>query len=377
LDKEKIETLEDEISAGGRLFVTAAKADLLNLPAWLAPALKDGAARTGPIGELIAQWLTSGTPKPQAGEDSAFCFTPRKFSFHTRASLKIQDGCDNHCSYCRIRLARGPSRSMSAQRVLEELRALEAAGYWEAVLTGVNITQYRDDSGRGLGELLSFLLEGTRAIGIRLSSLEPLGIDEGFARILAHPRIRPHFHLSVQSGSQAVLQKMGRTYSCSDVERAAALLRSAKHKPFLACDIITGFPGEGEAEFQETLGLCGNADFAWIHAFPYSKRPGTAAFSLPQTVTEAEALRRVKILTDLAEQGRRSYARRRIGERVEALVVNGGEKKAGYCRALADNYLRVLIRHPDGLSVPAGTVLSCEIAGLSDLTGYDAQADVL
>jgi threonylcarbamoyladenosine tRNA methylthiotransferase MtaB len=383
LDREKIESLARAVSRQipeqfppedgnlSRLFVTAAKADLLNLPAHLAAAhkeaLKDGTCLTG---ELIAQWLKGERSKPE--QDSAFCFAPEKFSFHTRASLKIQDGCDKHCSYCRIRLARGPSRSMSAQRILEELQALEAAGYWEAVLTGVNITQYRDNTG-GLTELLRFLLEGTRTIGIRLSSLEPLGIDEGFAGVLAHPRIRPHFHLSVQSGSGTVLGKMGRTYSGLDVEKAAALLRSAKHRPFLACDIITGFPGEGEAEFEETLSLCRNLDFAWIHAFPYSKRPGTAAFSLPLTVSEAEAQRRVNVLTELAVRGRQSYARSWIGAELETLVVNGAEKKAGYCRGLTDNYLRVLIRHPEA---PAGTVLSCVIRELSALAGYDVQAEV-
>jgi threonylcarbamoyladenosine tRNA methylthiotransferase MtaB len=269
---------------------------------------------------------------------------------------------------------------MDAKRVLEELQALEAGGFWEAVLTGVSIGQYRDPGGlESLGALLAYLLDGTRSIGLRLSSLEPEGIDEGLAAVLSHPRIRPHFHLSVQSGSGTVLEKMGRAYSGETVEGAAALLRSAKDKPFLACDIIAGFPGETEDDFNQTLSLCRKIEFAWIHAFPYSKRPGTPAFSYPLTVSERETGRRVGLLTDLAWQGRSNYVRTCIGAEVEALVEKH-EKKDGYCLGLADNYLRLLIR-PSGPSTPEpGAALRCRICGPARYPGqeearYDAQAD--
>ncbi len=398
LDGEKIAALEEGRAAEQRLFVFGDKAALLELPVYLASALNDTAARAGRTAALVARWLMPEETKTARGGEGAFRFTPEKFSFHTRAFLKIQDGCDNHCTYCRIRLARGPSVSMAAAQALEELRALEAAGYWEAVLTGVNITQYRnspDDTG-GLGGLLRVLLEGTRTIGIRLSSLEPLAITDEFAEVLAHPRIRPHFHLSAQSGSKTVLGKMGRAYSGAAVEKAAGLLRSVKGNPFLACDIITGFPGEGEAEFEETLAMCRNTGFAWIHAFPYSKRPGTAAYAYAQTVSEEEAMRRVDILTKLAWDGRRNYARSWVGGVLETLVESGGGKSplardsgedqeygaadaelsCEYCRGLSDNYLRVLIRC-SGKPVPSpGTVLKCEARALSERAGYDVYVEI-
>jgi threonylcarbamoyladenosine tRNA methylthiotransferase MtaB len=389
------------------LLVTGEKARLLELPSFLGTALNGERPQAGRLGELVSRWLqdcaskqVSGKEQPasfQSGsfepssfepssfepssfEPDAFRFTPQKFSFHTRAFIKIQDGCDKHCAYCRIRLARGPSRSMAAKNVLEELQALEAGGYWEAVLTGVNIGQYRDPGGTGnLDGLLAYLLEGTRSIGLRLSSLEPEGIDEGLAAVLSHPRIRPHFHLSVQSGSEAVLEKMGRSYSGETVERAAALLRSVRGKPFLACDIIAGFPGETEDDFNQTLSLCRKIEFAWIHAFPYSKRPGTPAFSYPQTVSERETGRRVGLLTDLAWQGRSNYQRGCVGMEVEALVEKY-EKKDGYCRGLADNYLKLLIK-PSGPGSPdPGAVLRCRIRSPAlysgeEEAGYDAKAD--
>jgi threonylcarbamoyladenosine tRNA methylthiotransferase MtaB len=159
------------------------------------------------------------------------------------------------------------------------------------------------------------------------------------------------------------------------VEGAAALLRSAKAKPFLACDIIASFPGETEDDFNQTLALCRKIEFAWIHAFPYSKRPGTPAFFYPLTVSERETGRRVGLLSDLAWQGRSNYVRACMGTEVEALVEKR-EKKDGYCRGLADNYLRLLI-NPSGPNTPEpGAVLRCRIrCPGQEEAGYDAQAD--
>ena len=395
LDKEKLEKLEDcipaedRLPAEHRLFVIDNKTDMLNLPADLGRQFKDTPPNKAELRETIARCLITRnqahltkTQAHPAKTDNGefFSYTPRTFSFHTRAFLKIQDGCDNNCTYCRIRLARGPGRSMDAGKILAELRALEAAGYWEAVLTGVNISQYGagnpviPESSGELGGLLNFLLEGTQNIGIRLSSLEPLKIDETLAGVLAHPRIRPHFHLSVQSGSSTVLQKMGRSYSALDVEKAVVLLRSVKNKPFIACDIIAGFPGESEEQFEETLALCRNVGFAWIHAFPYSKRPGTASFDYPQTISETETMRRVGILGRMALEGRRDYAQLWTGTELEAIVENSGKKKAGYNRGLTDNYLRVSIREDKNKPAVPGTVIKCRISGLASETECDVQA---
>ena len=322
---------------------------------------------------------------------SKFQFNPERFSSHTRSLLKIQDGCDNHCTYCKIRLARGPSISLERDEILSRLLVLEQS-HSEAALTGVNICQYksfgilttnhtnhlklqtgvrtRTEEGN-LADLLSYLLSGTEKIAIRLSSLAPERVDENLAKILSNKRIRPHFHLSIQSGSAKILEKMGRTYNAEIVEKAAGLLRRAKDDPFLACDIITGFPGETEEEFNKTLELCEKIDFAWIHVFPYSKRAGTPAFSFTDTVHDKEISKRVQILTNLAWQGRAFYVKRWLGREVDVLIENS--KRETLCRGISENYLKLLVRC-NGKIPPPGTVLRCKLTEQGNLKDYDISA---
>jgi len=312
--------------------------------------------------------------QPKAGE-RFFQFNPQVFSDHTRSFLKIQDGCDNHCTYCRIRLARGASISLEADEVLSRLRILEKS-HAEAVLTGVNISQYRDEKkAANLARLLEHLLKGTEKIALRLSSLAPDKIDEELIRVLSNNRIRPHFHLSIQSCSKKILEKMGRSYGGKTIEDAVSLLRRAKIDPFLACDIITGFPGETETEFKETFEMCKKLDFAWIHVFPYSKRPGTAAFSFPEALHETEVTRRVGLFTDLAQRGRDDYTRRWLGKEVDILVEKGGGK---YCRGVSENYLKTVILCK-GKAPSPGEVLRCKLLEKPDAEkqeDYDAIAEI-
>ncbi|MDR2542919.1 MAG: MiaB/RimO family radical SAM methylthiotransferase [Treponema sp.] len=287
-----------------------------------------------------------------------FEFNPQGFSSRTRSFLKIQDGCDKHCTYCKIRLARGPSVSLDAVQVLERLRILEKTNA-EAVLTGVNICQYRNDKLpiNNFAELVDYLLKGTSRIAIRLSSLAPDSVDENLAKTLSHKRIRPHFHLSIQSCSQKILEKMGRNYKTQTIEKACELLRSAKQDPFLACDIITGFPGETEAEFEQTYSLCKKLDFAWIHVFPYSKRPGTAAWSFSEPVHSNEIKSRVKLLTDLAFQGKEAYVRRWLGKEVDVLI----EQDSLHCRGTTENYLKAAVKYNGEKTPEPGSVLRCRL----------------
>jgi len=311
--------------------------------------------------------------------DGAFQFLPERFSSRTRSFLKIQDGCDKHCTYCRIRLARGPSISLDAEQALAHLRILEK-NYGEAVLTGVNICQYRDLSGalnsasNNIGGLLEHLLSGTEKIALRLSSLAPESIDDDFSRILSNKRIRPHFHLSIQSGSRKILEKMGRSYDAQIIERAVNLLRNIKDDPFLACDIITGFPTETETDFNATYELCRKIGFSWIHVFPYSKRPGTPAWSFSGAVQEKEVSRRVRLLTDLAWQGRAAYVNRWLGREVEVLVEKGRCAKPLYC-GISENYLKLLVQYKGDKTPLPGTVLRCKLIEVPDAGDYDAVAE--
>jgi threonylcarbamoyladenosine tRNA methylthiotransferase MtaB len=376
LDTAEIAALEDEAGGGGfhRLFVAgggggiydavgkaagAAKSALLELPEYVREAL--ARSPDSPLPEVVESWMTRARAAgPQAL--GVFDFTPEEYAFHSRGYLKIQDGCDHSCHYCRVRLARGPSVSLPQESALAALRSAETRGCAEMMITGVNITQYRHNGG-SLAALLEYLLQGTDTIALRLSSLEPEAINEKLATVLAHPRIRPHFHLSVQSGSDAVLRAMGRAYTAHAVEQAAALLRAVKDNPFLACDIIAGYPGETAADFDQTLALCAQTRFAWIHAFPYSKRPGTAAFPLKNAVCERDITRRVESLTQLALQGRRSYAQFWLNRELSA-VVEKGQCPAGQCRAVSENYLKLLVN--DCGEIPPGSAIRCTLVSLCD-----------
>jgi len=302
--------------------------------------------------------LAKSDERGQDSREDVFQFNPRRFSVHTRGFLKIQDGCDRHCTYCRIRLARGQSVSLDAKTALERLRILEE-NHAEAVLTGVNICQYRDEKdAANLARLLEYLLSGTEKIALRLSSLAPESIDDSLAKVLSHKRIRPHFHLSIQSGSKKVLEKMGRNYNAKTIENAITLLRRAKDDPFLACDIITGFPGETESEFKETYDMCKKTGFAWIHVFPYSKRPGTPAWSIPQTVPEKVTTERVRLFTDLAKQGRADYVNRWLGRETDVLIEKGGKKD---CHGISENHLKLLVQYNGEKPPPPGSILRCKL----------------
>jgi threonylcarbamoyladenosine tRNA methylthiotransferase MtaB len=313
----QLNAAELEALGDGRLFVIPGdkKSALLDLPRFL-----NSRPGEDPL-VLIRDWFRGTGGEGPEGPEGRFRFAPGDFFSHSRALLKIQDGCDRHCTYCRVRIARGGNLSLPPEEALRRLRILEARGWPEAVLTGVNICRYGGNAG-GLGALIDLLLGGTDRIRLRLSSLEPEDIDETLLSSLKNERLRPHFHLSIQSGSGRVLERMGRNYGPEQAAWAVSRLRELKGDPFLACDIITGFPGEGEAEFAETLGFCEKMDFAWIHSFPYSPRPGTAAWGFSGPVPQREAAVRSARLLDLARRGRRSYVRRWLGKDLE-LVLEG------------------------------------------------------
>ncbi|MBN1241607.1 MAG: tRNA (N(6)-L-threonylcarbamoyladenosine(37)-C(2))-methylthiotransferase MtaB [Spirochaetales bacterium] len=258
-----------------------------------------------------------------------FAFAPGRFAFHARPALKIQDGCDNACTYCRVRIARGRAVSLSAAEVLSRARSLADSGAAEIVLTGVNLSQYRDpDTGAGFAGLLETLLAGTDSVAYRISSWEPDRVDGGFASVFADPRVRAHVHLALQSGCDATLGRMARPYRTAKVREAVALLRAARPGFFLGVDLILGFPGETDAEFAETLSLLDELRPAWIHAFPYSPRPGTKAAVMGGKVPERVAGERVALVTNRARAWRSDYALSRVG--LETEVVLEGQGGAGY-----------------------------------------------
>ena len=237
-------------------------------------------------------------------------------------------------------------------------------GHREVVLTGVNLGQYGFS---GITGLLGFLLDNTSAISLRLSSLHPQIVDEKLCAVLAHGRVRPHFHLSVQSGSDAVLSAMKRPYRSQSVYTAVEHLRRIKKKPFIACDIIAGFPGETQADFNETLELCRTCKFSWIHAFPFSPRPGTEAFSMKNAVRAGEVKNRIRELSNLALAQKKAYIESCIGKDFKAVV----EKyRIGQLRAVTENFLHVQIQN--GAREPAPASKYENLGGQEVLLRIDA-----
>ena len=261
---------------------------------------------------------------------------------HTRAFIKIQDGCNQFCSYCIIPYARGRVRSRGAAEILEEARTLTAAGYREIVVTGIHISSYGTDMPEGERvELIGLLEMLDRVDGLwrlRLGSLEPRIVTEDFVRRIAALRtICPHFHLSLQSGCDATLKRMNRHYTAAEYAAGCALLRKAFDRPAITTDVITGFPGETEEEFEQTVSFLRQIGLYELHVFPYSRREGTRAAAMPDQVEEAVKKERSARLLALNREASSAYRRSFLGEEKEVLMeekvtADGAEYLAGYTR---------------------------------------------
>lgn len=285
-------------------------------------------------------------------------FTP-VFQKHSRASIKIQDGCNSSCTFCRIHLARGKSLSLEAEEVVKRIRTMEDEGLNEVVFTGVNLSQYRSQydgiDAVDFAGLLEICLEKTKGIAFRISSLYPQTVDERLCKVLESERIQPFFHLSIQSGSESILKAMNRPHSISQVYRAIQLLRRAKENPFISCDLIAGFPGESDADFEETKKLCLENEFAWVHAFPFSPRKGTPAMEMKGQISEEVKKQRVKWLTDYAIQNKIKYVNSCRQKEYSAIVEKSRllRKSIGYrniIHAVTENMLHVECPLPDSLT---------------------------
>ena len=263
----------------------------------------------------------------------------------TRAFIKVQDGCRNRCTFCIVTVARGDERSRPIAEVVAEVNALHAEGYQEAVLTGVHLGGYGSDLGAELRELVAALLADTTIPRLRLSSLEPFDLAPDFFDLWTRPgghRLMPHLHLPAQSGSDAVLRRMARRNRAADFEALVDAARARIPGLTITTDLIAGFPGESEADFEQTLAFARRVSFAHMHIFPYSAREGTAAARFGGQVPEVERKRRVRELAALdAELGaavRASF----VGQVRPVLWEHATD--AGVWSGLTDNYLRVLGR---------------------------------
>ena len=272
---------------------------------------------------------------------------------HTRAYIKVQDGCNQFCTYCIIPYARGRVRSREMQDVVQEVRTLADNGYQEVVLTGIHLSSYGIDfdGQRHLSDLIRAVheIEGIRRI--RLGSLEPGIVTEEFAGTLAAmPKICPHFHLSLQSGCDATLKRMNRRYTSEEYYEKCRILRKYFDDPALTTDVIVGFPGETEEEFRESFDFVDKVDFYETHIFKYSKREGTKAASMPDQVDEQVKAERSARLIALGEKKRKAYEERFIGKTVEVLVeedavIDGKKVQTGHTK----EYIKIALDAQENL----------------------------
>ena len=266
---------------------------------------------------------------------------------HTRAFIKVQDGCNQFCTYCIIPYARGRVRSRRSEDVLEEVRRLAESGCQEVVLTGIHLSSYGVDleEGQNLLALIRTIhaVDGIRRI--RLGSLEPGIITEEFAEaIAALPKVCPHFHLSLQSGCDTVLERMNRRYRSEEYKEKCRLLRRVYDRPALTTDVIVGFPGETEEEFEASRAFVEEVNFFETHIFKYSRREGTRAAAMPDQIPEQEKTRRSHILLELDAQRRQEYMESFLGEEKEVLLeekveLDGKNWWVGYTR----EYLKAIV----------------------------------
>ena len=273
---------------------------------------------------------------------------------HTRAYLKVQDGWNQFCTYCIIPYARGRVRSRAKNDVVEEVRTLAANGYKEIVLTGIHLSSYGIDFEKENGEtddLLSLIRAVHEVDGIeriRLGSLEPRIITEEFADALANlPKVCAHFHLSLQSGCDATLKRMNRRYDAAEYEEKCHILRKYFKNPALTTDVIVGFAGETEEDFQESKNFVDRIDFYETHIFKYSKREGTRAATMPDQVDEQEKTRRSNIMLEMNAEKMQKYEQLWMGQDVEVLFEEITEKDGiRYASGHTKEYLRIM--HPCG-----------------------------
>ncbi len=282
----------------------------------------------------------------------------------TRPNLKVQDGCDSRCSFCVIPYVRGQSRSLPAQRVIEEVRNLVDAGYREVVISGINLGRWGKDlessspfsvlgserepeirtmtDGRRLSDLVRAILAQTTLEKLRISSVEPMDwTDELIELVSSSERIAKHAHLPLQSGSDAVLRRMHRKYRPWHYREKILKIRAAMPNAAIGADVMVGFPGETDAEFEETRRMIEELPFTYLHVFTYSARPGTPAAEALGQVAIGVARERNRVLREIASQKKAAFMRTLVGTVVKVITLQSGG--ADFTEALTDNYLKMRI----------------------------------
>lgn len=318
-----------------RILVTGCLAEAQ--PEALRDLPQDGAIGVRERGRVI-EWIT-GQARPEVPCQENFFYDPAGgLQRRTRALVKVQDGCDLACAYCIVPRARGRSRSLPPAAVIAQLRRLAEQGFQEAVLTGIHLGVYGKDQGTDLAALLKNLEpEPGLPARLRLSSIEPQEFSPDLIALIAgSSRICRHLHLPLQSGDASVLRRMRRPYTAEEFRRVALELFQAMPDLCLGLDVIAGFPGESEANFIETLDFLENLPWSYLHVFPFSVRPGTAAAKMDGQLTPPVIRARAGRLRELGSRRRQRFYAENVGKRLRLLVEGN---RAGWQQGFSDHYL--------------------------------------
>ena len=295
-----------------------------------------------------------------------------RFIGRTRAYLRVQDGCESFCSYCIVPYARGKSRSLPITEVLEQAERYVDAGHREIVVTGIHVGQYGMDldEGHDIVSLMASLCSHLSATRFRLSSIEPLEINDQLLSLMAgSENFMPHLHIPLQSGDDLVLSRMNRRYRAEEFINIVTKCRTRLPDAALGLDVLVGFPGESEAQFNNTKTLLKSIDLSYLHVFPYSRRPGTRAADFAGHVDKSVKQKRVEQLRHLSDEKKKTFYGRFIGSRRSALLER--EKSSGSgLRGFTDNYIPIRVEHTG--PKPAEAV----IVELDRLAGSVVQAHI-
>jgi threonylcarbamoyladenosine tRNA methylthiotransferase MtaB len=292
---------------------------------------------------LAGAHLDGKETDPGAYSADVFGYKPADTPLHTRSLIKIQDGCDHYCTFCIVPFVRGRAVSRPTGNILENIRQVVDRGYREVTLTGVNIGRYRDGE-TDFESLIGKILRMDGHFRLRLSSMEPDGFGDGFIELFKHPRLMPHLHLCLQSGSDRILRKMRRMYSPGEFMDLIGRIRTRYEEFNLTTDIMVGFPGETQEDFELTCRAVKEAGFSHIHTFKYSLRPGTRAAGMPEQVPEQLKNERSEVIRRISGENKLRYRRSLIGKTQEVLVEKvRGKQGRGY----GELYVPVTFRSGD------------------------------
>ncbi|MGD8914877.1 MAG: tRNA (N(6)-L-threonylcarbamoyladenosine(37)-C(2))-methylthiotransferase MtaB [Candidatus Thiodiazotropha sp.] len=292
-----------------------------------------------------------------------------------RAFIKVQDGCRYRCTFCIVTLARGEERSRPAAEIITEIKQLQSQGIQEVVVTGVHIGGYGVDIGSSITELIRLILQETDIPRLRIGSIEPWDLPEDFWSLFSNPRFMPHLHLPLQSGSDSVLRRMARRCRRDEYRQLVKQAREKVPHINITTDVIVGFPGETEEEWQHTLEFVEEIGFGDLHIFAYSPRQGTKAASLPGALSREVKRQRSQTLHQLSERLKRQTLARYIGCTLPVLIEGGDEKGWG---GYTPNYLRVTATGPSGIDLKNSIVevsISTIDEALSQLQGSVRQKE--